>query len=422
VLGKSTLPGLALFASLLLFAGTAHSATLTGTVSNGTTHKPSIGDQVILIKLAAGMEQAGQAKTDTQGRYALNFEDEGAPHLVRVIHQGVMYHQPAPPGTKTVDVTVYDASPKVAGVKAVADLMYLQASKGELAIMRLFAVDNTSAPPRTEMNDADFEFYLPEGAEIEEAQAQTAGGQWVNTTPSPQKEKNRYAFIFPIRPGQTQFRVTYHVAYPGKATVNPREIYSLEHFVAILPRTLGFAPSQNGIYQDKQPPDLPDAIAEVASSPTPGQNLAFEISGEGVLQDQNQNASGTTQAPAAEADNRPGGGLGRPGEDPDPLDPYRWWLLGALGVVLAGGAVYISARPRQLAGSAGGRGPESPAARVAFTPSQTAKSSTPLLDALKDELFQLEVERQQGQISEPEYTRLKAALDQTLARAMKRNQ
>jgi len=42
------------------------------------------------------------------------------------------------------------------------------------------------------------------------------------------------------------------------------------------------------------------------------------------------------------------------------------------------------------------------------------------LQVLKDELFQLEMERQQGQISEEEYLKTKAALDQTLARAIKR--
>jgi hypothetical protein len=409
----------ALCTSLLLFAVIAHAASITGTVTNGTTGKPSAGDQVILIKLAAGMEQAAQGKTDAQGHYSLSFDDDTGPHLVRVIHHGVMYHQPAPPGTKTADVTVYDASPKVADVKAVADLMYLQAGKGDLAIMRLFAVDNTSQPPRTQMSDADFEFYVPDGAEIEDAEAQTAGGQWVKTSPAPQKEKNRYAFVFPLRPGQTQFRVTYHLPYSGKATVNPREIYPLQHFVAIMPRSLGFTPSQTGIYQDKQPPDLPDAIAEVASSPSPSQNLAFHISGEGMLQDQNQNASGTTSAPAAEADNRPGGGLGRPGDEPDPMDQFRWWLLGGLGVVLAGGAVYISSRPRTLAVGAGAAA----AAVAAPAPAQSTsapRSSGVLLDALKDELFQLEVERQNGQISEQEYSKTKAALDQTLARAIKR--
>jgi hypothetical protein len=183
------------------------------------------------------------------------------------------------------------------------------------------------------MSDAAFEFNAPENAEIDEGQAQTAGGQWVNTTPVPQKIKGRYAFVFPLRPGQTQFRVTYHLSYSGKATVDPNEIYPLQHFVIIMPRTLGFTPSQSGVYQDKQPPDLQDAIAEVASNTKAGQNLSFDVSGEGMLQDQNQNASNDTQAPpGATADNRPGGGLGKPGEDPDPLDQYRWRIRrGACG-------------------------------------------------------------------------------------------
>jgi hypothetical protein len=48
-------------ASSFLFA-----ATLKGPVTNGTTNKPSAGDDVILIKLAAGMEEVGHAKTDAQ--------------------------------------------------------------------------------------------------------------------------------------------------------------------------------------------------------------------------------------------------------------------------------------------------------------------------------------------------------------------
>ena len=91
------------------------------------------GDEVILIKLAAGMEEAAHTRTDSQGEFSLSLsgDDENAPHLVRVIHQGVTYHQPAPPGTQSVDVKVFDAAKKVEGVNAVADLMYLQAGKGD---------------------------------------------------------------------------------------------------------------------------------------------------------------------------------------------------------------------------------------------------------------------------------------------------
>ena len=43
-----------------------------------------------------------------------------------------------------------------------------------------------------------------------------------------------------------------------------------------------------------------------------------------------------------------------------------------------------------------------------------------LLEALKEELFQLEVEHKQGKITQQEYEKAKAALDGTLERAIKR--
>jgi hypothetical protein len=43
-----------------------------------------------------------------------------------------------------------------------------------------------------------------------------------------------------------------------------------------------------------------------------------------------------------------------------------------------------------------------------------------LLEALKEELFQLEVEKKQGKITPADYEKAKAALDQTLDRALKR--
>jgi hypothetical protein len=47
--------------------------------------------------------------------------------------------------------------------------------------------------------------------------------------------------------------------------------------------------------------------------------------------------------------------------------------------------------------------------------------STLLLEALKEELFQLEVDRQKGRISAEEYAKAKQALDATLQRALARS-
>ena len=407
-----------LFLLAPLLAVSSAAKTLSGTVTNGTTDKHSAGDEVILIKLAQGMEEAGHTKTDTLGEFSLDFQDDGQPHLVRVIHQGTTYHQMAPPGSDTVDVQVFDVSKKVEGVSAVADLMYLQAQGGQLGVSRIFAVSNSSKPPRTQMNDRNFEFYLPEGAQIDSAQAQTAGGQWVDSPPFEEGEKGRFAFAFPLRPGQTQFQVSYHLPYNGKLAVDPRLIYPLDHFVVIMPQAIRFTPAQAGIYEDKQPPTPPGAIAEVASKARPGQDLKFDISGTGVLQDESSQAQDASPAASPSAnDNRPGGGLGPPIDAPDPLQKYRWYLVGGFAVLLLTGAFFIAGRGRSVPASTfestiepASAGPES----------RLEPRSSMLLEALKEEMFQLELDHKQGRISQEEYDKAKSALDQTLDRALKR--
>ena len=110
-----------------------------------------------------------------------------------------------------MEVTVYDVAKKVDGLSVTADVMRFQAQGNQLQGIRLFAVENTSDPPRTQMNDQSFEFYLPEGAAVDQGMAMTACGQPINSAPVPQKEKGRYAFIFPLRPGETQFQVGFHL-------------------------------------------------------------------------------------------------------------------------------------------------------------------------------------------------------------------
>jgi hypothetical protein len=371
------------------------------------------------------MEEAARTKTDAQGKFSFKLDDAGGPHLIRAIHQGVTYHRMAPPGSTSIELQVYDVAKKVDGINVTADLMYLQAGKGELAVMRLFAVDNSSKPPRTQMNEQNFEFYLPNGAQIDSAQAQTSGGQAVNTAPVPEAEKGRYAFVFPLRPGTTQFQVTYHVPYDGKANLDPKPLYALEHFVVILPQSIQFSSAQAGVYEEKQPPTPPGAIAEVAAKVKPGQALAFAISGIGMLQEENSasegDGSGTVAAPQARTrDSRPGGGLGPPIDAPDPLEKYRWFILGGFAIVLTAGAVYIVGRSKSSSASDLASDLLATAAPSTTKPSSTGRSGL-LLEALKEELFQLEVDHKQGRISQPDYEKAKAALDQTLERALARS-
>ena len=132
-----------------------------------------------------------------------------------------------------------------------------------------------------------------------------------------------------------------------------------------------------------------------------------------------QGGQGTdTSAPAgagnaAAADTRPGGGLGTP-LDPegtnDPWAKYKWWILGGLGLLLAGGAGVMLKN-----GSPHTAAPAATGASFAVGPNA-------LLAALKEELFAVETDRLQGRLSESEYVEQKTALEIVLRRALLRSE
>ncbi len=73
---RTVLTGIA--ATTILFTCTsAFAQTLTGTVTNGTTKKPASDDDVVLIKLGQGMEEAARTKTDPNGNFTFKLDAAG---------------------------------------------------------------------------------------------------------------------------------------------------------------------------------------------------------------------------------------------------------------------------------------------------------------------------------------------------------
>jgi hypothetical protein len=443
-LAKSAL----LTAILSLALATAAAQTLTGTITNGTTNKPAAGDEVLLIEFTSGMNVAAKAKADSNGKFSFQLTGAPGPHLIRAIHQGVTYHQMAPPGVNTADVNVYDVATKVADLSVTADVLRFQADSGTMQGVRLFVVNNASSPAKTQMNDHNFEFYVPPGAKIEQVQARAPNGQPISAEAVPQADKNRYAINFPLRPGETQFQMEFTLPYSGEIKIDPKPLYPAEHLVVVLPKTMQFAAANPPSFQSMQEPNQGDSQVEVAQHTKPGQALGFTLRGNGVISEPpGETASGAAQQQdqqqgqqqaqsqgrdSRSSDNRPGGGLGVPIDAPDALQQYRWPILGGFAVLLAiGGWVVTKRQPTTSVGAASvaaasvaSSNPSAsvgPAAPVTAAGTPMARSSM-LLEALKEELFQLEVEKKQGKITPADYEKARAALDQTLERALKRQQ
>jgi len=405
----------------------ASAAPLTGKVTNGTVNKPQGGDDVVLLALSQGMQETARTKTNASGEFKFDVPDDGGPHLVRVNHQGANYFTMVPPGRTTADVQVFDVAPKVDGIAGTVNIMRMQASGGSLQVTELYAVRNQSQPPRTQMSDQAFEINLPEGAQIEGSMAQGPGGQPINSAPVPQKEKGRYAFVFPLRPGETRFQVSYRLPYSGQVTITPMPLMTFEHLVLMLPASMKFEQVAGTPFQSM--PSENGAEVRVSSGLKPGEKLAFKISGTGEIQDTESASAGQPPANGRMPQRGgPGGGLGAPEETPDPLHKYRWFILGGLAVALAVGAFWAATRQPAPVPAAPSRPPtrEIPPPAAASrpmpgnAPAPSGANGNRILEALKEELFQLELDRHQGRISQEEYERARSALDVTIQRAAAR--
>ena len=393
--------------SLLMCAGT-FAAQITGTVTNATTNKPSSGDEVTLLSLTSGMQEVGKTKTDRQGHYTLDVPDEGTQHLVRVARQSVHYFEAAPPGASTVDITVYDAATQVEGLVTDARVFHLQASGGSMDVQELYILNNQSQPPRTKIGNQTFAIALPDGAEMGEASLTGPSGMPVTVATVPSGAKDRYAYDFPIRPGQTRFEVTYKVPYSGSHEFSFKPEAPLSELGVLLPKSMKFNGVSGGFAQDVDESGL--AVFFAKNIPA-NQEVKFSVSGEGLI-------------PTGPSGGNPSQSAGESGGSviPSPSSGTRealWFIVGALVILIGGGAFVMW---RKSASAKNAQDPKAakaaPKAR-AQAQSQAVKLQGDILEVLKDELFQLETDRVSGKISQEEYEKSKAGLDTLFRRQMK---
>ena len=224
---------------MFAFTAAASAATITGTVTNGTTHTPAAGDSVTLIALDQSMREIAKTTTDAQGHFSIDAPDPGM-HLLRIDHQGAGYFQPAPPNTPNVNAQVYDVAAVVAGVSTVANVMRVETDQQGLRVTQSFFIKNDSNPPRTQFSKTSYDFYLPPNAQIEGSAAMAPGGMPVQSSPMPLGEKGHYAFLFPLRPGVTQFQLSYHLPYSGNLAFDQRFAGPTDSFVVMMPKSMSF--------------------------------------------------------------------------------------------------------------------------------------------------------------------------------------
>lgn len=404
----------------------AHGATVSGTVTNKTTSKPSTGDKVVLVDVSAGMADAASAVTDSNGQYTLQTPGAGA-YLIRVDHQGGTYFIAAPQGNTPADVTVYDVAAKLDGVGIDADMLLIETTGGALRVRERYLVRNSSSPPRTQFSQYGFEVALPDGAELDEASATRPGGLGTRTHLAPLAQKGHYAFKVPIQPDQgekeTLFEVQYHFSYDGKHAFAIHPLMAADNFVVYTAKGIDFAPKDGASFKAAQ--EDPRVETHVIKGVHAGQEIAFAVSGQGEMP---QDPSGPSmQMTGSSGMGKPGGGIGAPIGSPDPLSGSKSWLLGGIAALL-GGVAFLVVRRRSAAAltsevpaldqtAAHFTGAQTVSFQGTRTPAATSQGSqAALLETLKEELFTLEQDKISGKISAAEYAETKTGLEALLKR------
>ena len=273
---------LAALALLVCLSTAARGAdNITGSVRNQSRGEPAAGDEVILARLDAGMQEEARAKTDSQGAFTLNVQYSDKPHLVRVFHQGVSYDQQVSAG-QALTIQVFDAATYVVGITATIEILRTGTVGNLLHVSDMVEIKNESSPPLTRAGERTFEVYLPASAKIDSVLA--AGPEKMSMMISAALvpgQPGHYTVNFPLRPGATKFAFNYDLPYDGHVAFHPKFAFPVQRLAVMISPTMKFSSSSpafkilatgNRRYQ-----------VHAASRVKAGVGPEFEVSGTGAL-------------------------------------------------------------------------------------------------------------------------------------------
>src|SRR5271169_3318471 len=408
-------------ALLLLVSAAAQAGTVTGVVHNGTNgNKAAAGVDVLLIQLQGGMSVVANTKTDSDGRYHFDHPGIGqGPMLIRAVYRGVFFHQPLTPGTSTVDVTIYEPTTNPAAIEVPLRLLVFQPNADKLMVGEEYSIQNNSNPPAAYFKqDGNFEFTVPQGAELDQVSTFGPSGMPVRQG-TIDKGKGRYAIAYAFQPGQNGVRISYILPYTGDhAALRESSTYDAQRVLLVIPPTMqissaGFTPAGteqgfNVFSKESVKAGTGFDVSVSGTAPPPADNSASA--------DQVNGRDSGDAAPAPTIQNVPAR-----------LDDEKWILLGGLAAIFAVGVGLLLRKPVILAVATAPASPSGSKARKAQRAAQAkpAAPAPPLaaqidrevntnLDSLKDTLLRIELRRQAGTISDEEYARERGRAEQTL--------
>jgi hypothetical protein len=407
-------------------ANIAQAGTVHGTVRNGTTGKPAPGVAVMLIQLQGGMQPVANTQSDAKGQFTFDNPNLGAqPMLVRAVYRGINFHQPVPPGKSDVEVAVYEPTKDPKAIAVTTRVVFFQPNGTTLIVGEEYSLQNDTQPPEAYFRaDGNFEFSVPEGAQLQQVAASGPAGMPVVQAPI-DKGKGHFAIAYAFRPGENTVRYSYEIPYPNNtATVKiPPSAYAARRLLVIAPPSVQIAGEglQAGgqeqgmaIYgRENLTANTALAVNISGTAPPPGANSAA---------DQNQGGQ-EAQGAAASANIQ---------QVPGRLDVLKWPLVAGFVGIFAVGAILLARKPVAMTVAPPENSTDQSAQsnprfhpKKASSPDAPGNGSAPSmenlnaavatsLEYLKDQLFRLELRHQAGTIPDDEYAAERARAEKVL--------
>ncbi len=410
-------------------ANVAQAGTVHGTVKNGTTGKPAPGVAVMLIQLQGGMQPVANTQSDAQGQFTFDNPNLGAqPMLVRAVYRGINFHQPVPPGKSDVEVAVYEPTRDPKSIAVTTRVVFFQPNGTTLIVGEEYSLQNDTKPPEAYFRaDGNFEFSVPEGAQLQQVAASGPAGMPVVQAPI-DKTKGQFAIAYAFRPGENTVRYSYEIPYPNNtATVKiPPSAYAARRLLVVAPPSVqiageGLQPGGQeqgmAIYgRENLAANTTIAVNISGTAPPPGANNAADQS-QGGQEAQGAAASANIQ------------------QVPGRLDVLKWPLVAGFIGIFAVGAILLARKPVAVTLAPTENSAEavttsdsqlrSKSSKKIPVPASQGDTSAPAmatvnaavatsLEYLKDQLFRLELRHQAGTIPDDEYAAERARAEKVL--------
>jgi hypothetical protein len=200
-----------------------------GTVTNGTTGQPQPNVALTLVKPGQqGMQTLDATTSDAQGHFHFDKDQPGGgPQLVQAAFQGVTYTTLLTPNmaTSAVDVRVFNATKSPAAAQITQHMIVVQPAQSQTNIAETIIVQNSSKETFANSELGGARFFLPPAADGQvRVSVQGPGGMPLPRSAEKTGETDVFKVDYPVKPGETQFNLSYVLPMGSPATLRGRVV------------------------------------------------------------------------------------------------------------------------------------------------------------------------------------------------------